>query len=46
MIEVAIMVGLLLTLLAIVFWPRRSPCVRRVTKSYNGQHRGKDRELY
>ena len=46
MIEVAIMVGLLLALLAIVFWPRRSPYVRRVTKSYNGQHRGKDRELY
>ncbi len=46
MIEVAIMIGLLLTLLAIVFWPRRSPYVRRVTKSYNGQHRGKGQEPY
>lgn len=34
-------------ILAILFWPRRSsPYVRRVTKSYNGQHYGKERELY
>ncbi len=33
-------------LLTLFFWPRRSPYVRRVTKSYNGQRYGKDRELY
>lgn len=42
----AIIVGLLVMILAILFWPQRSPYVRWVTKSYNGQHRGKDRELY
>lgn len=36
----------LLALLFILFRPQRDPYVRRVTKSYNGQHYGKDRELY
>jgi len=42
----AIIILAVLFLLAILFWPRRSPYVRRVTKSYNGQHYGKERELY
>lgn len=46
MLEAIIIIGLLTIILAILFWPRRSPYVRRVTKSYNGQHYGKDRELY
>ncbi|HRQ42342.1 MAG TPA: hypothetical protein PLD25_30875 [Chloroflexota bacterium] len=37
---------LLLLLLILFFYPRRSATVRRVTKSYNGQRYGKDRELY
>lgn len=35
-----------LALLGILFYPRRDRYVRRVTKSYNGQHYGKERELY
>ncbi len=35
-----------LIILAILFWPRRSPHVRRVTKSYNGRPYGKEREPY
>ena len=42
----AIIILALLFILAILFWPRRSPYVRRVTKSFNGQHYGKERELY
>lgn len=45
MLEAIIMIGLL-TLLIILFYPRRDPYVRRVTKSYNGQRYGKERELY
>lgn len=43
---VAILVVCPLLLLIILFRPRRSPYVRRVTRSYNGQHYGKGRELY
>jgi len=42
----AILLICLLAILAILFYPRRDPYVRRITKSYNGQHYGKDRELY
>lgn len=35
-----------LALLFILFRPHRDPYVRRVTKSYNGQRYGKERELY
>ena len=45
MLEAIIVIGLLI-ILTVLFWPRRSPHVRRVTKSYNGQQYGKDRELY
>lgn len=41
---IVIMCGLLIV--GILFYPRRSPYVRRVTRSYNGQHYGKGRELY
>jgi hypothetical protein len=44
MLEAILIIGLL-TILLILFYPRRNPFVRRVTKSYNGQHYGKDREL-
>jgi hypothetical protein len=42
----AIVIISLLTILFILFHPRRSPYVRRITKSYNGQHYGKGRELH
>ena len=42
----AIVIISLLALLFILFRPRRDRYVRRVTKSYNGQRYGKDRELY
>lgn len=45
MLEAIVVVGILLLLL-ILFRPRRDPYVRRVTKSYNGQRYGKERELY
>lgn len=45
MLEAIIIIGLLI-LLIILFYPRRDPYVRRVTKSYNGQRYGKERELY
>ncbi|MBX3055896.1 MAG: hypothetical protein KF770_05425 [Anaerolineae bacterium] len=45
MLEAIIIIGLLI-ILAVLFWPRRSPYIRRVTKSYNGQRYGKERELY
>jgi hypothetical protein len=45
MIE-AVLVMCLLMILSILFWPRRSPFRRRITRSYNGQHRGKEQELY
>ncbi|WP_420640473.1 hypothetical protein [Candidatus Leptofilum sp.] len=41
---IVIICGLLIV--GILFYPRRSPYVRRVTRSYNGQHYGKGRELY
>lgn len=40
---IVIICGLLVV--GILFYPRRSPYVRRVTRSYNGQHYGKGREL-
>ncbi|MCZ7673902.1 MAG: hypothetical protein M5U34_45640 [Chloroflexi bacterium] len=43
---IAIFIICVLIILIILFYPRRDPYVRRVTKSYNGQHYGKDRELY
>lgn len=42
----AIIIFSALTILAILFWPRRSPYVRRTTKSYNGRSYGKEREPY
>ena len=45
LIAVAIICGLVILIL--LFYPRRDdPYVRRVTKSYNGQQHGKERELY
>jgi hypothetical protein len=43
MFEAIILISLL-TVLALLFWPRRDPYVRRVTKSYNGRPFGVDRE--
>ncbi len=42
----AIVIISFLVILGILLYPRRSPYVRRVTKSYNGQRYGKERELY
>lgn len=36
--------GCALTILLILFWPRRSPYTRRVTSNYNGRPYGADRE--
>jgi hypothetical protein len=46
MLEGFVIGGLVIFILAILYWPRRSPFVRRVTKSYNGQGYGKEREPY
>lgn len=43
MLEALILISLV-TILVILFWPRRSPYVRNVTKSYNGRPYGVDRE--
>ena len=43
---IAVFVLCVLVILIILFYPRRSPYVRRVTKSYNGRQHGKERELY
>jgi len=43
MLEALILISLVAILL-ILFWPRRSPYVRDVTKSYNGRRHGVDRE--
>ncbi|MCA9918840.1 MAG: hypothetical protein KC445_12855 [Anaerolineales bacterium] len=45
MLEAVIVFGLLL-ILGILFWPRRSPHVRRVTRNRNGLPYWKDKELY
>lgn len=45
MLEAIIIISFLV-ILGILFYPRRSPYVQRVTKSFNGQHYGKERELY
>lgn len=42
----AIVIISLLTILFILFRSHRDPYVRRVTKSYNGQPYGTERELY
>ena len=44
LIAVALICGLVILLL--LFYPRRDPYVRRVTKSYNGRQHGKEREPY
>ena len=43
---IGIFVGCVFVILIILLYPRRSPYVRRVTKSYNGRQHGKERELY
>ena len=45
MLETIVIICALL-IVGILFYPRQSPYVRRVTRSYNGQHYGKRRELY
>lgn len=42
----AILVFCLLAILAILFWPRRSPYVRRVTSNRNGQPWWRNREPF
>lgn len=44
MLEALILISLT-AIPVILFWPRRSPYVRRVTKSYNGRPHGVDREV-
>jgi hypothetical protein len=43
---IAVLIASIFVLLIIIFRPKRSPYVRRVTPSYNGQHRGKGLELH
>lgn len=45
MLEAGIVIGLL-TVLALLFWPRRSPYVRKVSSPRNGQPRWRDQEPY
>lgn len=42
----AILIFCSLAILAILFWPRRSPYVRRVTRSRNGQPWWRNREPF
>ncbi len=44
LIAIALICGLVILIL--LFYPRRDPYVRRVTKSYNGWRHGKEKELY
>jgi hypothetical protein len=37
---------LVILLLLNIFWPRKSPYVRRVTRSYNSRGFGRERDLY
>lgn len=43
---IAIVIICILVILILLFYPRRDPYVRRVTKSYNGREHGKEKELY
>lgn len=43
---IAIVIICILAILILLFYPRRDPYVRRVTKSYNGREHGKGKELY
>ena len=36
----------LLLILGILFYPRRPRTIRRVTRNWNGQYRGREKELY
>lgn len=42
----AVLIISILILLFILFRPKSDPYERRVTPSYNSQHRGKGQELY
>lgn len=43
---IAVVIICILVILILLFYPRRDPYVRRVTKSYNGREHGKEKELY
>lgn len=45
MLEVIVIIGILF-LLYLLLRPNRERYVRRITKSYNSQRYGKERELY
>ena len=45
MIEAIVIISAI-AILVILYRPRRDPYVRRITKSYNGQHYRKERERY
>ena len=41
-----VLLALFILLLLSIFWPRQSPYVRRVTRSYNSSGFGRERDLY
>jgi hypothetical protein len=41
-----VLLALFILLLLSIFWPRKSPYVRRVTRSYNSRGFGRERDLY
>jgi hypothetical protein len=41
-----VLLALFILLLLSIFWPRKSPHVRRVTRSYNSRGIGRERDLY
>jgi hypothetical protein len=42
----AVIVSCVVVILGILFWPRRSPYVRHVTRNRNGLPRWRDQEPY
>jgi hypothetical protein len=43
---VLIVLAFFILIILILSWPRRSPYVRRVTRSYNSRGYGRERDLY
>lgn len=44
--EIVIIVGLVIGMLVLFFWPRPDEYVRRTTKSYNSRRFGCEKDLY
>lgn len=44
--DILFLAGLGMSILAMIFWPRRDKTVRRTTKSYNSRRLGREKDLY